>query len=63
LRDIQWEGGAGITQLLVAHVGLTAELYYTKIYAHADDGGIVALDHDLTNDRSGLRLGITAFVF
>lgn len=63
LRELQWEGGAGLTQLLVAHVGLTAELYYTKIHAHADDGGIVALDHDLTNDSYGLRLGITAFVF
>jgi len=62
-HQFQWEVGAGLTQLLATHVGLTGELYYNQTHAHFHNGGTTIIDSDVTSSSYGLRIGITAFVF
>ncbi|HEY4303720.1 MAG TPA: hypothetical protein VGM82_04600 [Gemmatimonadaceae bacterium] len=62
-RVLQGEVGAGITQLLSSHIGLTGELFYMKTSVHVTDGGVTTSESDTRGSAFGLRFGFTAFVF
>jgi hypothetical protein len=64
-RELQTDLAIGLTQLLATQVGLSAELFYTKLSTHFGDldGAVVPSGSDFTSDSYGLRFGITAFVF
>lgn len=64
-RSIDLTGSAGLMDMIVPHVGLSAELYYTARHRSSDreaqSGGTVTVTAD--NQSYGLRFGINAFVY
>ena len=57
---LEVEGTIGFTHLLVPHVGITGEAYYTYLDFSSDRGSLHATQ---SASAFGLRFGVTAFVF
>ena len=59
-NGLEVEGTIGFTHLLVPHVGITGEAYYSHMNFGSDRGSV----HVTQNSYAvGVRFGITAFVF
>jgi hypothetical protein len=58
--DLAMDASLGLTRLLVTHVGVTGEAYYTRINRSSTSRGTT---NDFTSNAFGIRFGLTAFVY
>ena len=58
--NLAMDASLGLTRLLVAHVGVTGEAYYTRINRSSTSRGTT---NDFTTNSFGARFGLTAFLY
>jgi len=58
--NLAMDASLGLTRLLVTHVGVTGEAYFTRVKRSATNGGTT---NDFTTNSFGLRFGLTAFLY
>jgi hypothetical protein len=58
--DLAMDASLGLTRLLVTHVGVTGEAYYTRINRSSTSRGTT---NDFNTNAFGVRFGLTAFLY
>ena len=59
-RNLAFDGAFGLTRILVPHVGVAGEAFYTRASRRTESNGT---DRDIGTTAFGLRFGLSAFVY
>jgi len=60
MRNLMFEGAAGLTRILVTHVGLSGEAYYARLNTNVNNGADT-FKRDVSD--YGVRFRLTIFAY